>query len=308
MAFDITDQKSSELRANASERRMRLIADNVPVAISYIDAGERYRFNNLMYERWFRRPGAQITHQPLRELLGERDYASIRLPLHRALQGETVEFEVELERKRLLRRLRGRYTPDIDAEGRVLGVIGMVQDVTELVRLQDDLVRQAHFDALTGLANRYRLYELLNAALQRFEQSGRPAAVLYLDLDRFKSINDTYGHAAGDAVLCEFAHRIVASKRTDDVAARLSGDEFILLLQDLDEANDALHAARRIAATMEPPFGVQDQDLAVGVSIGVALAQHGDSADELLKRADRALYADKAQRSGNGGLRLASRP
>jgi diguanylate cyclase (GGDEF)-like protein/PAS domain S-box-containing protein len=308
MVFDITEQTASELRANASERRMRLIADNVPVAISYIDDGERYRFNNLMYERWFRRPDAQITHQLLSEVLGERNYSRIRPPLQRALRGETVEFEVELERDGMPRRQRGRYTPDVDADGRVLGVIGMVQDVTELVRLQDDLVRQAHYDALTGLANRYLLYELLNRALQRFEHTGSRLAVLYLDLDRFKSINDTFGHAAGDAVLCEFASRIVGCKRAGDVAARLSGDEFVLLIEHLESPEVATQLALRVAAVMEPPFSINDHDLMVGVSIGMAIVEAGDDADELLKRADRALYADKARRaaSGAGSVRLVS--
>jgi diguanylate cyclase (GGDEF)-like protein/PAS domain S-box-containing protein len=308
MAFDITDRKASDLRVNASERRMRLIADNVPVAISYIDASERYCFNNLMYERWFRRPNDQITQRTLCEVLGEENYSRIRPALQQALRGEIVEFDVELQRGHEARRQRGRYTPDVDANGQVVGVIGMVQDVTELVRLQDDLVRQAHYDALTGLANRYLLYELLNDALQRVHANPRPMAVLYLDLDQFKSINDRLGHAAGDSVLCEFAARLVACKRAGDVASRLSGDEFVLLLEELEEPEGAEATAQRIADAMLLPFSIQDQQIAVGVSIGVAWARSGDSAEELLKRADRALYADKARRAklGAGPIRLLS--
>jgi diguanylate cyclase (GGDEF)-like protein len=152
------------------------------------------------------------------------------------------------------------------------------------------------------------LYELLNDALQRVHANPRPMAVLYLDLDQFKSINDRLGHAAGDSVLCEFAARLVACKRAGDVASRLSGDEFVLLLEELEEPEGAEATAQRIADAMLLPFSIQDQQIAVGVSIGVAWARSGDSAEELLKRADRALYADKARRAkiGAGSIRLLS--
>ena len=151
--------------------------------------------------------------------------------------------------------------------------------------------QQARTDDLTGLANRRRVYERVEAVLA--EQPPRPAAVLLLDLDRFKEVNDGLGHAAGDRVLCEIAHRLAREVRPDDVVARLGGDEFAVLLLDVQE-EDALLTAKRLCDAVERVVLVDGLPVHVAASIGIALhPAHGLDVNTLLRRADVAMYACK---------------
>lgn len=160
-------------------------------------------------------------------------------------------------------------------------------------RLQRDLFELARRDALTGLANRRCFQERLEDAVGSGLR-GHPAAVLLLDLDRFKMINDTLGHAAGDAVLVEFSQRLRQSVRQADLVARLGGDEFAIILQDLEHASRPGQVADRILRAMQVPVQLPGASLQVATSVGVALCQAGEtSADRLLARADEDLYRAK---------------
>lgn len=168
--------------------------------------------------------------------------------------------------------------------------------------LQRELYELSRRDSLTGLANRRCFEERLDDAVAR-NLRGHPAAVLLLDLDRFKAINDTYGHAAGDAVLQEFAERLRDSVRQADLVARLGGDEFAIILQDLEHAAQPDQVADRILRVMQAPFQGKAASLQVAASVGIAQCQPGETdADRLLARADEALY-----RAKQGGRELPSR-
>lgn len=164
----------------------------------------------------------------------------------------------------------------------------------------------AHHDMLTGLANRAMFEDLLGHTLARAERGGADFAVLYLDLDGFKPINDTYGHDAGDEALREVSRRLIATLRKNDMVARIGGDEFGILLVDLEQpATDAALIAEKCRAAMALPIPFAGQSLTVGLSIGVACyPKDGTSADELLWRADQAMYcAKKGQaRTAMGGV------
>jgi diguanylate cyclase (GGDEF)-like protein len=167
-----------------------------------------------------------------------------------------------------------------------------------------ELRRQAFEDPLTKLPNRPLFDDRLGVAHRNAQRSGASFAVLLMDLDRFKEVNDTHGHQAGDAVLRAVALRLRICLRTQDTPARIGGDEFVALLPDADEAG-AVRVASRIVRAMQSPFDVDDAHLAVGVSIGIALfPDHGDSAEELLARADAAMY--RVKEAGGGGA-LATR-
>lgn len=162
---------------------------------------------------------------------------------------------------------------------------------------QNTLVLQARVDPLTGLANRLAFHEALPLMLARARRHGHALALMYLDIDHFKTINDTLGHAAGDEVLCEFARRLQTSVRTTDLVVRLGGDEFVVVLEDLADADVAGAVAEKIVGHVERPvFDVHSRALSVSTSIGIAFhaaASPPTTASELLARADAALYAAK---------------
>ena len=162
----------------------------------------------------------------------------------------------------------------------------------------------SHHDSLTGLVNRTRFAEVLNDAVARSRRHGTGCALLYLDIDHFKPINDAHGHSAGDTVLREFARRLHDCARETDTVARLGGDEFGILLEDLHDAEGAIMVAGKIREALRVPFEVTVASLDVSVSIGIAFASLGQSQlDSLLMHADRALQRVKA--GGRGDFLLA---
>ena len=177
----------------------------------------------------------------------------------------------------------------------VEGLVLTARDVTERQALEDQLRHQAFHDSLTGLANRALFANRVEHALIRSARRGAPLAVLYLDLDDFKTINDTIGHADGDDLLVTVADRLRASLRMGDTAARLGGDEFAVLLDELTDDTEALVVAERILAALQPPFVLQGREVTTGASIGIAISDLGGSADDLLRNADVAMYMAKSQ-------------
>ena len=165
-------------------------------------------------------------------------------------------------------------------------------DVTERRRLEAQLRRQAFHDELTGLANRALFRDRLEHAIARATRAGQPLCVQFLDLDGFKRVNDSLGHAVGDALLVAVARRVALAVRAGDTVARLGGDEFAILLECAHQG-EAEAIATRIIDACRPPFRVDDRDVSVGVSVGIAAHQPGISADELQRNADTAMYEAK---------------
>ncbi|WP_432491253.1 diguanylate cyclase domain-containing protein [Kineococcus gypseus] len=194
--------------------------------------------------------------------------------------------------------------PTWRGDGRAGEVAAVVQvaDVTQRRLVQRRLRRAALHDALTGLPNRALLEDRLRHALQAAARSGRRVALLYCDLDDFKPVNDTGGHAAGDHVLIEVAQRLGAAVRPGDTVARLGGDEFAVVCPDLPDAEAAGAVAERVVAAMAEPFEVAGWSFPVGISVGVSIAARGADAQRVLQDADAAMYEAKgAKGSGRGG-------
>ena len=170
----------------------------------------------------------------------------------------------------------------------------LVRDMSEQKQLETQLSHQALHDALTGLPNRAMLIDRLDQALTRARRHHRMCGLLYVDLDRFKSVNDTLGHAAGDLLLVEAAARIQAAVRETDTVARLGGDEFVVLCEDLDGVHHGTHVADRIIADLRASFRLGEDNAKVSASIGIALSADGtETADALLAKADTAMYRAK---------------
>src|SRR5436190_3439603 len=186
---------------------------------------------------------------------------------------------------------RGRVT-ERDAAGRALRMIGTNVDITERRRMEEAIQSAAQVDVLTGLANRALFDERLKLAAARCRRQGGQLAVLYLDLDRFKQVNDSLGHAAGDVLLKDFAARLRHSVRATDTVARFGGDEFVVLLEDVKESGNAVAVAEKIIADARQPLSIEGREIVATASIGIA---YGTGLDEenLVKRADAALYQAK---------------
>jgi diguanylate cyclase (GGDEF)-like protein/PAS domain S-box-containing protein len=177
------------------------------------------------------------------------------------------------------------------------GWVSIHQDITEQKRIEAQLARMASYDGLTGLANRALLIEKISEALGRSCRNGEEFSLLMLDLDRFKTVNDSLGHPAGDSLLKEIARRLKKATREIDCVARLGGDEFaVLQAAEPDQRPGAVALSNRILHEIRQPFDLDGRTLNVGTSIGIAIAsQHGDDADALIKHADLALYQAKAE-------------
>jgi diguanylate cyclase len=299
---DITDRVAAEDAIRAAERRTRTITDNLPALIAYIDAEQRYRFMNATYAVWLQRPVVEMLGRTLAEVHDPALYALLEPHVARALSGQRESFELEQQRAGRTYYVRGVFVPERDADGRVSGVYALTQDVTRIRLAEDELRRLAQHDPLTGLANRARLVECCAEAMRRNDRDGKVLALLYIDLDRFKSINDSRGHLAGDEVLREFGRRLLARLRQTDCAARLGGDEFAVVLEGLATPIEAERVAADIVRAMATPIGGGAQPLTVTASIGIAI-RHGESDPaSLIRRADEALY--RAKGKGRNGFSL----
>ena len=187
-----------------------------------------------------------------------------------------------------------------DPTRRTTRYVGLFSDITERKREEEYIRRLAHFDSLTGLPNRVLFADHLKRAVARMSRSGDQLAVLYVDLDRFKPVNDVYGHATGDLVLAEAARRMLTCMRTGDTISRRGGDEFVALLEADDAKNAAAMVSRKLIQEVSRPYAVGGQQIGIGASVGIAIfPDDGDSADALLAAADIALYAAKEEGRGD---------
>ena len=186
------------------------------------------------------------------------------------------------------------------SDGTPSGAVITFRDITERKAFEDELHHHACYDSLTGLANRRLLVERLDQALRRSVLDRKTHALIFVDVDRFKSINDSLGHVTGDGFLVAIGARLKVMVRSGDLLARFGGDEFVVLLEDVGGVDVAVAAARRICAAVQKPIVLPDgYELVASVSVGVALTEPGKSADDVLHHADVAMYEAKAK--GGGG-------
>lgn len=293
MVLDITPRKIAELKLTAKEKLLRGLTDHLPALVSYIDRDERFQFNNMPYEKWLNKPLREITGHHVRDACGDEAYFKYKRFFDAALAGKKTDFAFAAERDGVKRYFNAAYIPQFDDNGEVIGVCSMINDITELKKVELQLIKLARIDALTGLPNRAQFDETLRHAIARSRRSGLAMALMYLDIDHFKIINDTYGHQAGDEALCEFSRRLLMSVRKTDHVARLSGDEFVIVIEDMKSNDEAEIVACKILQTMESAFSLQGNEYCVTTSIGIAILRDEDDPQTLLRRADQALYRVK---------------
>jgi len=295
LELDQAERARAERALRASEQRLSTITDNMPTAILYVDRERRFQFANRTFLRYRGYSREELMGKTVEEVLGDGGggYAEMDAYIARALAGERVVFESERSRDGVTRHLEQTYVPDA-ANGTVNGFYVMVQDITDRKKAQLHFEHHATHDALTGLPNRRAFMERLGLAMARAERNLRPLGVMFLDLNKFKAINDTLGHGTGDQVLIRFGRTLSHCVRKTDTVARLAGDEFIILTEEIfGGEEDAVIVAEKIIAAQEAQEPVSEALGTVGTSIGIAVLRPGDTPDELVARADRAMYEAK---------------
>lgn len=303
-ARDISERIRAEEALRLKEAMLRQLTDAIPAVVAFVDAEQRYRYCNLAYFQSFTpaQQQKQIIGNTVCEFLGEAIYQPLREHIELALQGASVAFDHRRLKDGQLRLFQVHYLPQRESDGQVTGFYIVGWDVTDQRLREDNLRDRATIDELSGLPNRSAFMALLEERQLRVPPVNEGLAVLFLDIDYFKQVNDQYGHAVGDELIREFARRTRRAVRSADVVARLGGDEFVVLLPQLASKADAERVAEKILQTMREPAMLQSLVYQISSSIGVAYASAAAaphySAAALLAQADEALYAAKAAGRG----------
>ncbi len=301
---DISERLRAEdsLRKSASE--LQLLIDNVPAMILYLDQSLHCVFSNRRYADFVGLAATDLVGKPLREIVGDAAYPALEAHFKKALEGHPVTYErnvrlgsgeqrcieVKLVPRAGIGDMRGATRGDMG------GFYSMAIDITEQKRAAERIEHLASHDSLTGLPNRLLFNDRLGRAISLARRDSLQFALLYLDLDEFKPVNDTLGHDAGDDLLKRVAERIRRQVRDSDTVARIGGDEFCVILNSISSPQDGAAVAEKIIAALAEPFLVGEgrHPVEVGTSIGIAVYP-GDGQDNetLVKTADAAMYHAK---------------
>lgn len=306
---DVTEAHLARVALAQSEKRLRTVTDNVPVLIGYVGRDERYRFANRTYETWFDRPASAIVGQKVEAIHSAEAYAFVKPYIERALAGETVSFERETlsALPHYPKYVYSTFIPDVEPSGAVAGFHVLGNDITKSKLHEHALTRLAYHDGLTGLPNRRLFQDRLEQAMIRSHRHASLVALLYLDIDHFKRINDSMGHDTGDELLKVFAGRLQGAVRGADTVARIGGDEFTVIMEEVASADDAAMVAGKILAATRQPMQLGAHALSISGSIGIALFRADNTTrDEFIKLGDVALYRAKEQ--GRNGFAFANYP
>jgi len=294
-------RSSYENQAAAQASILNSIVDEIPASLAILDQDLRYRLVNKVFERWRQQPRETVIGKSIAEVMGAEEFERSKPWLERALKGEQVTYEKSYP-ERPISLITASYNPMLLEDGTVVGVVTLAHDTTAHRNERERLQRLSERDSLTGLLNRAAFETWLAEASEGADAS--EIALLYVDLDHFKPVNDEFGHFAGDAVLREIADRLRGIVRPTDVVARLGGDEFAIGLTGIKNLGDAQYIAGKVVAEARRPIHVDTSVVSIGASVGVAAdasaAQGGGKA--LIARADEMLY--RAKKSGRNRFNI----
>jgi len=290
---------------------LRDLVDHLDAMVAYWDSNQICKFANHAYQDWFGREGRELIGISMKELLGPL-YEKNLPYIEAAFRGQKQIFERAIPRPdgRGVRHSLATYYPHL-VDGRVKGIFVHVADVDCLKQLEQELQAAkeraealATHDFLTGLPNRAQLHEKVDDAIARAKRTGETVALLTIDVDKFKAINDTYGHGEGDRFLIEIASRLTCCVREYDTVFRLGGDEFIVVASGLSCGDELEGYAQRILESARESFSLGNSVVHPGLSIGIAIyPQHEQTTLGLMSASDRALYT--AKQSGRNCFAIA---
>jgi diguanylate cyclase (GGDEF)-like protein/PAS domain S-box-containing protein len=297
LMVDVTKLRRLQDKLGASEEKYRGIVETTTEWIWEIDLRGSHTFSNPGIEKLLGYRPEELLHRDRLELVHPGDREEARATLSKNFIGDRTGWKGWtlrwLHKNGTERWLESNAVPIFDGSRNLVGFRGADRDITKRKHLEHELSRQALYDSLTELPNRLLFHDRLEHTLAGALRDGLSVALLMIDLDGFKAINDTFGHGTGDRLLVQAARRIQGCLRPADTAARLGGDEFAVLLGDASPS-DALRVAERILQSLRDPIRVDDKELFVDASIGIAESPHGSvQAEAILRDADAAMYAAK---------------
>lgn len=298
-------------RLEQSERLHRFLVEQSPDLIYTLDSNSRFIFVNGRVESLLGYKRDELIGQHYSVIVHEDDVDQALYAFNERRIGEraTNNFEVRLVNKQsgvrhfenrmivAILSSQGIYTQEEEApQQQFMGTSGVARDITERKRAEEMIAFQAFHDLLTGLPNRTLFMDRLELSITQANRRNQRLGVMFLDIDRFKLINDTYGHPEGDQLLKEFAQRVRQCLRSGDTLARQGGDEFTVLLPDINSADDVITIAKKMLFELKRPFTVAERDFLATVSIGIAVyPEDGNNSEDLIRNADIAMYQTKAQ-------------
>ena len=292
------ERKRAEERFRQSEERFRQIAESIREVFWMTDPKKNQMlYISPAYEKIWGRSCEDLYEQPqswLEAIHPEDRGRVLKTATEKQLQG-TYDEEYRIMRPDgTIRWIRDRAFPVRDASGQVHRITGIAEDITERREVEEMVQRVAYYDTLTGLPNRSMLYDRLVATIRTHAEGNRRTALLVVDLNRFREINDTLGHDRGDEIIKRVGEGFRAAMFDRDIVARPGGDEFSILLVDLADAKDIDRAVQKILNVLGQPFLIDNLPVRIEASIGVALyPDHGESAEVLFRRADVAMHLSK---------------
>jgi len=290
-----------------SEKQLSDILENVTAYIYMKDTQGRYLFANRLLRDWFAAPMEEIVGYDDTKFYDTDSAANMRKDDLRVLQyGEKLETEEILTNiftTGVTRTFMTVKLPLRREDGGIYALCGISTDITERKDIEENMQHMAQYDALTHLPNRALFNDRLKQAIAAAQRNKVRLALMFIDLDKFKPVNDTYGHGVGDLLLKDVALRIQDCLRDSDTAARIGGDEFVILLPAIETEQDASKVGEKILHALNRPFELAGHTLKIGSSIGVAVyPQHGKDEKLLVKSADIAMY--HAKKNGRNNVKI----
>jgi len=298
LLLDVSARGQSERTSRQHAVFVQQLIEAIPCPIYYKDSQARFLGCNRAFERVAGMGRMEIIGKTSAELdLGGDGDRHMAIDMGLITHPGQVRYEATaLTRDRGLRELFVHKATFQDADGRTGGIVGTVTDVTHLKRTDDLLWRHANFDSLTGLPNRSLFYDRLNECIKRVDRSKQSIAVVLIDLDHFKEINDSLGHQVGDRLLIEVAHRIQKHLRESDTVARLGGDESAIIIPDVYEITLIERLTGALLDELQSPYRLEDESAFTSASMGIAYyPRDGHNPNDLLRNADQAMYQAKAR-------------
>ena len=287
-------ERKLRAEAEAARARMRMVLESVSEAFVAVDRNWRVTYANGKAGSWLATMPEELNNKPLAQFLSHDMMEALRSALQEAM-GKRNPTELEYVQA-------GRWW-NIGIFPSPEGVVMLAGDITERKEAEERMLHLAHHDALTGLHNRRSMFEFGQLLIASTQRMGKILATLFIDLDHFKSINDTFGHAAGDQLLQQVAQRLRQALRAEDLTARLGGDEFLALLPNLGSAGDAARVASNLLERLKDPYMIGGKEVYCSPSIGVSLFPNdAHSLEALIQNADAALY--EAKESGRNSYRF----
>ena len=307
---DVSAKKRLEEENAFNQAELEAIFDSAGVGIALLDLWGRFiKVNDfwLSLLGYSREAAAALSNK---DITHDDDVVEMQQLFANLARGEIPHHEIDRRFVRQGGRVfwgRLSMTPVKDDSGYIRAIIAIVQDINERKLLEEKLEAMAHYDALTGLPNRALFFDRLSQAISQSRRAQAKFALMFVDLDGFKAVNDTFGHDTGDALLKAVAEHLLNCVRDSDTVARMGGDEFTLVLRALHGPQDAAAVAQKILAALAPPFHLLGHECRIGASVGIVLyPEHGTNAEELLNQADNAMYAVK--KAGKNAYRFAETP